>query len=157
MTIRALRDPQDREALRACIIGLQEYERTLEPTLPEGSAMVDDYYCLLVDRCRQWQGHILLAQVNDDVAGFVCVLTTVPPAEPDDARESHAYVSDLFVHGQYRGQGIGRAMLQEAEVLARASGVRTIRIGVLARNRVARELYERQGFEPYHVQLVKPL
>jgi ribosomal protein S18 acetylase RimI-like enzyme len=48
-------------------------------------------------------------------------------------------------------------MLQEAEVLARASGVRTIRIGVLARNRVARELYERQGFEPYHVQLVKPL
>jgi hypothetical protein len=33
----------------------------------------------------------------------------------------------------------------------------TIRIGVLAKNQVARRLYREIGFADYHVQLVKPL
>lgn len=157
MTIRAFADPQDRAALVECIIGLQEHERTLDPTLPEGSAMADEYYRLLVDRCRQCHGHILLARVNDAVAGFICVLTMVPPTEPDEPRDNHAYVSDVFVHVRYRGQGIGGALLQEAEALARAAGASTVRIGVLARNQEARRFYENRGFEEYHVQLVKEL
>jgi len=37
-------DPaRDREQLRTCVVELQDSERRLEPTLPAGEAMADDY------------------------------------------------------------------------------------------------------------------
>jgi ribosomal protein S18 acetylase RimI-like enzyme len=157
ITIREFADPADREALIGCVIALQEHERMLDPSMPEGTSMAGDYLAFLLTRCRERQGRILLANVNGQVAGFVCVLAAMPPSEPDEPRQTYAYISDLFVHAGYRGKGIGRKLLQHAEEFARAGGAAVLQIGVLAANRSARRLYESCGFTEYHIQLAKTI
>jgi ribosomal protein S18 acetylase RimI-like enzyme len=148
---------RDRQQLRECIVCLQEHERGLEPALPEGPAMADDYLAFLVDRCARLSGTLMVAEVEGRVAGFVSVFGKVPPEEPDEEQAEYAYVSDLVVLPAYRGQGLGRGLLEAAQAFARAHGARTIWIGVLSRNRAARELYQELGFMPYHLQMVKRL
>ena len=57
-----------------------------------------------------------------------------------------AHVSELWVSEDHRGQGLGSALLAEAEQLAQGKGC--CRIHLETRNERARRLYERVG---YHV------
>ena len=91
------------------------------------------------------------------MAGFVCVLTKVLPEEPSDSPHEYAYISDLVVLPQHRGQGLGGKLLARAEALAREAGVGTLHVGVLAKNRAAQKLYQNMGFSDFHVQLAKRL
>jgi ribosomal protein S18 acetylase RimI-like enzyme len=147
----------DRKGLRECIVALQDFERRLEPTLPAGEAMADAYLTFLFDQCARLSGQILVAEDEAGIAGFVCVLTKVLPDEPNDPPEEYAYISDLVVLPQHRGQGAGGNLLARAEALAREAGVGTLHVGVLAKNRAAHDLYRSRGFSDLHIQLVKHL
>jgi GNAT superfamily N-acetyltransferase len=153
--IRGYEPDRDRDQLRACVIELQEFERRLEPRLPQG--MVDQYLAFMLERCARTSGRVFVAAVDDTVAGFVAVLASVPAGEPDEDRAPYAYVSDLVVRSAYRRRGLGRALLEQAEGFARGAGASLLRVGVLARNEGARRLYARMGFADYTVQLSKPL
>ncbi|HSG65184.1 MAG TPA: GNAT family N-acetyltransferase [Gammaproteobacteria bacterium] len=56
-------------------------------------------------------------------------------------------IHDLAVLPQYRGQGIGRALLSAAEGHARENGCCRLTLEVQDDNRPARELYRRFGFD----------
>lgn len=55
-------------------------------------------------------------------------------------------IHDLVVLPEYRGRGIGSALLDEAERRARAAGSSRLTLEVLDSNRDAKRLYERCGF-----------
>ncbi len=55
-------------------------------------------------------------------------------------------VEDLFVVGEERSRGIGSALLQASESVARERGFATIGLAVALENAVARRLYERHEF-----------
>jgi ribosomal protein S18 acetylase RimI-like enzyme len=57
-----------------------------------------------------------------------------------------AEISDLIVTPDFRGHGIGSAMIRYLVGLARAWGVSTVEIGVAASNPRALALYRRLGF-----------
>ena len=135
---------------------LQESERRLEPTLPAGEAMADDYLAFLFRRCAESSGRILVAEVDQVVAGFAGVLASVAP-EPDEDPASYAYLTDLVVLPACRRKGIGRELLARAEGWARQAGARTLRVGVLARNRPAGDLYRSLGFREFQLELAKSL
>lgn len=64
-----------------------------------------------------------------------------------------ASVWGMYVAPPFRGQGIGRALLQAAIAQARAlPGVRQVNIGVTTSNRAAYALYVSCGFETYGVE-----
>ena len=157
VSIRAYQSDRDRRGVRDCIVELQEYERSLEAGLPAGQAMTDDYLAFLMRRCEECEGGMIPAIVDGEVLGFVCVLTKVSPAEPDEGPADYAYISDLIVRAGHRRQGLGRRLLQEAELFARSKGASDLRVGVLARNLVALEMYASLGFFEYQVQLTKPI
>jgi ribosomal protein S18 acetylase RimI-like enzyme len=150
-------EPRHRDHLRTCVVELQDYEHDLEPALPRGEQMADAYVEFLFERCARWRGKLFVAEIGEAIVGFVGVLTTVPPDSPDESQSEYAYISDLVVLPAHRRRGVGSALLQRAEAFARANGATTLRIGVLAANAAARELYRRRGFSDYHVQLVKTL
>ena len=60
-------------------------------------------------------------------------------------------VHDLAVLPAYRGQGVGRALLAEAEKQARARGCCKLTLEVQDDNTRARSLYERFGFADFVV------
>jgi ribosomal protein S18 acetylase RimI-like enzyme len=66
-------------------------------------------------------------------------------------------VTDLVVSEEWRGRGVGRTLLREAERLTRAAGYKRLLIGALAANERARRTYQAFGFEPYVSILTKEL
>ena len=155
-TIRPYR-PADDRACRACVVELQEAERRVDPRLRAGDSMADAYLARMHSRCRDYAGAILVAEYGGPVVGLVMVLTRVPFESLDEPPGDYALVAELVVRAEYRGRGIGRALLHAAEAHARGSGARELRIGVLSGNRAARRLYRAEGFAPYIETLSKPL
>jgi GNAT superfamily N-acetyltransferase len=58
------------------------------------------------------------------------------------------YLEDLFVRSDHRGRGIGRALLGELEVRARALGCGRLEWSVLNWNQSAIDFYQRFGARP---------
>jgi|JI10StandDraft_1071094.scaffolds.fasta_scaffold319501_3 ribosomal protein S18 acetylase RimI-like enzyme len=156
-TLRPYDPARDRDAVRACGVVLQEFERAIEPSLPPGEAMADDYLDVVLERVARHSGRILVAEIDGAIVGFVAVLGRVPPDAPDDEPIEHAYVSDLVVLPAHRRRGLGRRLLAAAEDFARSLGTKRLDIGVLWKNPEAARLYRELGFEDFRIQMRKRL
>jgi ribosomal protein S18 acetylase RimI-like enzyme len=156
-TLRDYDPVRDVAAVRACFVALQEFERSLDPAAPRGDAIAAPYLERMFERCAKWSGRVVVAEAGGEVVGFVSVWGRVPPQEPDEPPHDYAYVSDLVVLPAWRRRGIGRALLRGAEDHARSLGMDAIRIGVMAANRSALDLYEADGFAATHLELRKSL
>lgn len=60
--------------------------------------------------------------------------------------ESEAYLQELYVVPELRGQGIGRRLLEETLEFARAAGATGIDLNTGETDTAARRLYESMGF-----------
>lgn len=147
----------DAAACRACVVELQEAERRIDPRLRPGEAMADEYLGAMHARCAAFAGTILVAAIDDAVAGLAMVLTRVPFEALDEPPGEYALVAELVVRSRHRRRGVGAALLRAAEGVARDAGAAELRIAVLRGNRAARRLYRRTGFAPYIETLAKRL
>ena len=153
--IREYQPGQDTPSLRECIVELQEFERSIEPALPAGTAMAEAYLAYILQHCSEYCGKVFVAEVDRRVVGFVCVWARVQPTEPDEPPTEYAYISDLVVLAPFRQRGLGRALLERAEGYAREQKAAMIRIGVLAQNVIAKQLYLDLGFTERRIELSK--
>jgi ribosomal protein S18 acetylase RimI-like enzyme len=147
----------DAQAVKACIVELQDYERTIDPRLRPGASMAAEYLAQTLDRCRDFTGRVFILDCDGAVAGFITVLARMPFHELDDPPGEFALISDLVVREPFRRRGYGRALLDAAERFARHSGASELRLGVLSANRTALEVYRRAGFESHSHVLSKRL
>ena len=144
-------------ALRDCVIELQDYERELDPRLPSGLDIVDEYIPQMMQRCKSCIGQVLVAELDGNVAAYVTILTKVSSGELEDGDIEYGLVADIVVRQTFRGKGIGRALLKAAENYAIDHDVQWLRIGVLAANRSAKELYSSLGYSNLFVEMEKDL
>jgi ribosomal protein S18 acetylase RimI-like enzyme len=154
--IRRYDSATDLDALSACIIEQQEFHRRLEPSWPDGQAIIRDYVRYLDAQCTLHNGRIIVAQCSRELVGFVCVVAATTGDAPDDPAP-FAWIHDIFVKPAYRRQQLATKLMVEAESFARAQGARQVRLGVLARNEGARQFYRDHGFRDYVSVLTKPL
>ena len=154
MIIRDYRE-SDAAALRGCVVVLQDAERAIDPLLLPGETMADRYCQRIHERCREAAGCVFVAEDESAVVGFVTVLAREPFVELDDPPGHYALITDLVVLDSHRGRGIGRQLLERAEVYAKQAGATELRIGVLTNNRAARRLYLEAGFQPHLEVLTK--
>lgn len=90
------------------------------------------------------QQHIaLVAEVDGQRAGFVLLL----PNMPDEATlDPQAFMAYMAVSTEYRGKGVGTALLEAAESAARNHGAPYLALMVTEENAAARNLYEKSGY-----------
>lgn len=155
--IRDFDPARDREGVIACVAGLQDYERSLDPDLPPGERVARRYVDAMLQRCRAYQGRVLVAEQDDAVVGFLCVLARVPEQQVDEKSRPHAMVGELYMAPEQRSQGMGRRLLEVAEAFARERGAERLRVQVLAGNGIARTLYATAGFHERLIELEKRL
>lgn len=123
---------------------------------------VDEIGPWYVDKVKtdvaKYNGTFLVADEGRKLLGCASLLTEVTSADdPDEILYSYAYVGDLAVTMSHRGRGVGRALIEECEKIARAAGQKWLRLGVLAANQSAREFYRRIGLEEKFLTLEKKL
>jgi GNAT superfamily N-acetyltransferase len=149
--------PRDREAVIDLIFMLNLYEADLVGDRKRSRAAAAAYYDELMQRLTKRDGRIILAEADGiTVAAMGYSLDEDAAYVAEDVRR-HGTVTDLVVHEAWRGQGIGRMLLEEAERLTRAAGMTRLTIGALAANEKAERTYRAFGFEPYVSILVKML
>ena len=84
--------------------------------------------------------HVTVAIAHDPLLGLVgssCLWVV----------REEAHLLRIATRPTFRGRGIGRDLLEDAFVSARAAGCSTMLLEVARRNRAALALYERAGFQ----------
>ena len=71
--------------------------------------------------------------------------------------EEHGHVSDLVVASTAEHRGVGKALMAAAEEWARGLGFRLLSLNVFTENHGARKLYDRLGYQPDTMKMVKVL
>jgi len=113
-----------------------------------------------------------VAEVDGEVAGMVLGYRQPDPYDSDGIEELPVVVRPLveleslapgswYLNGiatleEYRGRGIGSALLQAAEAVARQSSAKAISLIVAAENSGAKRLYERNGYRPQGQRPLEP-
>lgn len=145
------------KGVQATLVELQNFERSLDPRMPSGEEIVDFYVPQMLLRCTQCDGVVLVAELNDEVAGYVTILTKVKSEDIEDGDYEYGLISDLVVVDKHRRQGVGKKLLDAAETYARAKDVNWLRIGALVDNHVANEMYKAAGYRRLYVEREKKL
>jgi ribosomal protein S18 acetylase RimI-like enzyme len=156
IVIRRFDAVRDAESLQRCVIDQQNVHRTIEPSWPDGDAIVRDYLTYLETECAAHNGCIIMAHCGEQAAGFVCVVATTRGESPDDPAP-FAWIHDIYVKPEHRRHGVASILMAEAERFARGEGAQSVRLGVLDGNDPARRFYERHGFREYTHVLTKVL
>jgi ribosomal protein S18 acetylase RimI-like enzyme len=71
------------------------------------------------------------------------------------SQEKHGYIANIAVDKSFEGQGIGRMLLETAEMWAREKGYDLLKLHVFVENKRAQRIYEINGFCQDLVQYVK--
>lgn len=94
-------------------------------------------------------GAILLAEVDDEAVGVVAV----QPLDDEGACE----MKRLYVHPDFRNQGLGRALAVGIVETAQDRGYSVMRLDTVASMTAARRLYRSLGFEERSAYYHNPL
>ncbi len=156
VNVRAYR-AGDQDCVKRCIIELQDFERVLEADRVEGERVVERNFQELQEEHNQNTGKIFVAEIEEEVVGFINIRFEHESQTYLSSLVDYAYISDLVVLHTHRGRGIGTLLLQQAEDFARQQGATDLKIHVLARNQRAADVYQRVGFRPYEITLLKHL
>ncbi len=93
-------------------------------------------------------GEILIAEVDNEPVGSICVLMDARLAEG-----IYAEIVSLVVAKKVRGKGIGKALIHEAEIWA-SNRVDKVRVRANAKRSGAHAFYVKQGYEETKTQKI---
>ncbi|WP_211441469.1 GNAT family N-acetyltransferase [Collimonas humicola] len=71
--------------------------------------------------------------------------------------DSVAFIYDFEIYSKFRGQGYAKQALELLENIARELKLSRLELNVFAHNVVARTLYERAGFQPAEITMLKKI
>jgi ribosomal protein S18 acetylase RimI-like enzyme len=147
----------DREAIVGLIRALNIHEAAITRDRLVTHSAADAYYLALLDRIARQEGRLLAAEAEAAVVGMLGLIVQEDQVFVRADLRRHGYVSDLVVDAAWRGKGVGRLLIGEAERLTREKGLKRLVIGVMAGNAGAERLYGELGFSVYAKAMMKPL
>jgi ribosomal protein S18 acetylase RimI-like enzyme len=102
---------------------------------------------------RAVEGGLLVARdPAGEVVGFVTFALRSSTYEADVTR---GIVENIYVEPDRRGEGVGSALLGEAEARLAEEGATAVTLEVMADNEAARRFYRRHGYASHRVELEK--
>ena len=150
-------EPSDRDALVRLIRTLNVYEAAITGDRLVTQAAAETYYAALIERVAKQEGRVLVAESDRRAIGMLGLIVQEDQVFVREDVRRHGYVCDLVVDEEWRGKGIGRLLLAEAERCTREKGLKRLVIGVMAGNVGAERLYAELGFSVYAKAMMKAL
>lgn len=153
-----LRDLTDEELAHYLVHLEQSYADDMHRLggVPEAVARADarESTLQLFPDGRPVDGHHLWRAEDGD--GRPVGLLWLAHRQPGTVRE-HAYVYDIEVDADRRGEGWGRRLIERAEAITREWGLASLQLNVFGDNEVARSLYRSAGFREQQITMTKRL
>lgn len=96
---------------------------------------------------------IFIAEEGEIIAGFI----TLSIRNFKDRADPFLYISDIFVKNMFRNNGVGKALLEKAQEIARSKSIKRLELQVDIQNVVGVNFWELQGFEKTMFRMKKLL
>ena len=96
---------------------------------------------------------VYIAEKDSVALGFIQVVQS----KDEISQEICSRVPLLAVTKEAQGMGVGRRLMEEAQMWAKTNGHRLLQLEVFYNNDQARGFYEKQGFVNETIIMVKPL
>jgi ribosomal protein S18 acetylase RimI-like enzyme len=149
---------QDSDVVRDGLVAFQEFHRELEPAIwNTGENIAQKRLDEFLKKMKTHKGKLFVAEDDGRVIGFAYAWIERDEREYMTLQKEYAYISDVFVHGDYRGKGVGKMLLGACESYAKKMGHDQVWLIVLSKNKRVHELYVREGYRDYSVTCVKEL
>jgi ribosomal protein S18 acetylase RimI-like enzyme len=116
--------------------------------------LVEGAYERLVDYVFQREHDVLVAEINGKPAGFALLIYDLPD---EITLTEQTFIAYMAVEPARQRAGIGRALLERVEQLARHRGIPYLSLMVTEENVAARELYTATGFITERRMMTKSL
>jgi len=131
--------------------------------MPEGPSVettadgAEVYFEHILQMQGSGKGFVFVAEKNDDLLGFVCLLAPVNPVEGGSDEAPYGFMSDLYVVPEDRKQGIATLLNAQVEKQMLALGITQLALRVAANNTTAREFYRRTSYSEQFVVMSKKI
>lgn len=89
---------------------------------------------------------VWIAEIAPGAAPVGYLVLTKPDLPLADMSPQDAEVKRIYLLNRFRGGGLGRRLMQEAEAHARSQGIRRLLLGVYSGNAAAISFYEKLGY-----------
>jgi ribosomal protein S18 acetylase RimI-like enzyme len=116
--------------------------------------LVEGAYERLVEFALVRDHDVVIAEIDGEPAGFALVLHDLPD---EVTLTDQCYVLYMAVEPEHQRHGIGAALLERVEELARRRGLPYLTLMVTEENVPARELYAAAGFSTERRMMTKAL
>jgi ribosomal protein S18 acetylase RimI-like enzyme len=127
----------------AAIVALLDHYA--QHAMGQGRPLDSDVRSRLIVGLREHPGtHVVLALAGDEPLGVAICFLGFSTFQARPLLNIH----DFVIHEKVRGQGVGRAMMEEVVALARELGCCKVTLEVRVDNHAALALYRQCGFEP---------
>lgn len=100
---------------------------------------------------------ILVAELDREIVGFVQIDYRAAPNNPMLLNRHYAWIDQIGVKSEYRGRGIGKALMEAASSWARDMGADQIELNVWEFNQRAISFYEELGYKTASRRMWKTL
>jgi ribosomal protein S18 acetylase RimI-like enzyme len=121
--------------------------RFLDPAM----LRADVYASRLKRALAEEDAMIAVAEVDGVVAGYV--FAGIEPESWKELRHRAGVIHDVIVDPDYRGSGVGRALLANAIDWCTARGLRRVMLGSASSNVAAQRLFRDVGFRPTMIEM----
>lgn len=146
--------PRFRAATRADIVAVVELltDDILGATRETGAP---DCYLAAFDAMQsEGNNHLIVAEQDGQIIGCYQI-TFISGLSLTAARR--AQIEGVRIHADHRGQGLGAALIRDAETRARDQGCTLMQFTSNKSRGDAHRFYDRLGFTPSHIGYKKPL
>lgn len=154
----------DRSSLDQMQMELQQYfaevDTTHESLAYQNLAAAHKYMQRMLDDVENMQGKIFVAEKNDKVIGFIQGVIIEHNKGDDEIYDlSHlpgkeGWIGLLYVKPEYRGQKIGQKLIDKIKEYFANVKCTSVRLLVLADNKNAIKVYQKNGFVPHDLEMV---
>lgn len=134
-------------------IGVMHFENAPQVFVPPSPAEKEFLLNALSDSSRLF----LVAEVADNVVGFVTATITINEVIPFLVNSPICRVGTIVVDESARISGIGSQLMRKCTEWAKSQGAEQIRLEVMSFNGSAQEFYYKLGFEEQSKILWKPV
>ena len=142
---------QDVAAITTLYLQLKQHHGRLAPHTPRYDMSDERWEIYARDGIADPDNRFYIAQRGPDTIAFLKLFFE------NRSWGRACEVETLVVDERERGRGVGRALMEKAEEVARDEGALAMRVNVLHINDEGRRFYERAGFRTIAVRYAKQL
>lgn len=137
----------DIEVLRAFEQGVIKAERPFDETLKADPIQYYDLEYLLTNE----DIHVVVVEVEKQI--IACGYARIKKAKPYASYSFYSYLGFMFVHEEYRGQGVNQLVIEALTQWSLEQGVTMMHLDVFTENLAAVSAYKKVGFKEYLVEM----